>query len=76
MALGETHHAAFDKNIIGINTNYQIKVRTDILNEEDGPMLKYGLQSLENQYIILPKHKKDHPDRERLEIRFERFLRA
>ncbi|MFH1160808.1 MAG: hypothetical protein V1733_07660 [bacterium] len=74
--MDKIHHAAFDKNIIGINQGYQIKVREDILQEEDGPMLKYGLQSLESQQIILPKHKKDYPDRERLEIRFRTFLRA
>jgi hypothetical protein len=33
----------FDKNIIGINPDFEIKVRQDILEEIDGPMLKYGL---------------------------------
>jgi hypothetical protein len=39
-------------------------------------MLKYGLQSLENKQIILPRHEIDYPDRERLEKRFSDFLAA
>jgi putative restriction endonuclease len=66
----QIRNAAFDKNIIGINPDYQIKVRKDILEEIDGPMLKYGIQFLENGKMILPKIKNNWPDRERLEMRF------
>jgi putative restriction endonuclease len=76
LSLCKIHHAAFDKNIIGINPDYHIQVRNDILEETDGPMLKYGLQALDKQKIILPNHHKNYPDRERLEQRFDRFLRA
>jgi putative restriction endonuclease len=65
----QIRNAAFDKNIIGINPDYQIKVRKDILEEIDGPMLKYGIQFLENGKMILPKIKNNWPDRERLEMR-------
>ncbi len=76
LSLCKIHHAAFDKNILGISPDYEIKVREDILHEIDGPMLKYGLQSLNNQKIILPKRKQDWPDRERLDYRYGKFLRA
>ncbi len=76
LSLCKIHHAAFDKNIIGINPDYRIHVRNDILEETDGPMLKYGLQALESQTIILPNHRIDYPDRERLEQRFNQFLKA
>jgi putative restriction endonuclease len=76
LALCKIHHAAFDKNIIGINPDYKIKIRQDILDETDGPMLRYGIQSLENSKIILPRHQKDWPDKERLERRFITFLKA
>jgi putative restriction endonuclease len=76
LSLCKIHHAAFDKNILGINPDYYIHVRNDILHETDGPMLKYGLQALEHQKINLPNHKKDYPDQERLEQRFEKFLKA
>ena len=76
LSLCKIHHAAFDHNIIGINPDYQVIVRQDILEEIDGPMLKYGLQSLNNNSLIFPIHKHDWPDRERLEQRFDSFLRA
>jgi len=73
LSLCKIHHAAFDNNIIGITPDYIIKIRRDILEEIDGPMLKYGIQSLENQKIILPSHKRDWPDKDRLDQRYERF---
>jgi len=76
LSLCKIHHAAFDHNIIGINPNYKIKVRKDILDEIDGPMLKYGLQSLDNAYLILPRHERDYPDKDRLDYRFNQFLKA
>lgn len=76
LSLCKIHHAAFDKNILGITPDYTIKLREDILQEIDGPMLKYGLQSLENNTIILPKHLHERPDRERLERRYTEFLDA
>jgi len=39
-------------------------------------MLRYGLQALENQKIILPPNKRDYPDKNRLEERFSQFLKA
>ncbi len=76
LSMCKIHHAAFDRNILGINPDYHIHVRRDILEETDGPMLKYGLQSLENQKIILPGLYRDYPDQCRLEERFEQFMKA
>ncbi|MCE5346716.1 MAG: HNH endonuclease [Bacteroidales bacterium] len=76
LSLCKIHHAAFDNNIIGINPDYQVVVRQDILEEVDGPMLKYGLQSLNNIRLILPGHKHDWPDRDRLEQRFSDFRKS
>jgi putative restriction endonuclease len=76
LSLCKIHHAAFDKHILGISPDYTIKIRRDILEEIDGPMLKYGIQSLDGGKIILPGSRRDWPDRVRLERRFEDFLRA
>jgi len=76
LSLCKIHHAAFDSNIIGVDPDYVIKVREDILHETDGPMLRYGIQELQDKTIILP-HKRDlWPDRERLEIRYHHFRHA
>lgn len=74
LALCKIHHAAFDRFIIGITPDYIIKVRQEVLDEIDGPMLKYGIQSLQNSKLILPKSKNDFPDREKLAQRYLKFL--
>jgi putative restriction endonuclease len=76
LALCKIHHAAFDNNFIGINPDYIIKIRTDFLMETDGPMLIYGIQSLNNSKLILPPNKIHWPDKERLEQRYLDFLEA
>jgi len=76
LSLCKIHHAAFDKHILGITPDYTIKLREDILQEVDGPMLKYGLQSLENNKIILPSQLADRPDKDRLDRRYQEFLDA
>jgi putative restriction endonuclease len=76
LALCKIHHAAFDNNFIGISPDYKIKVRFDLLEEIDGPILKYGIQSLNNNNLILPASKKNYPDKARLKIRFLKFLNA
>jgi putative restriction endonuclease len=73
LSLCKIHHAAYDTNIIGISPDYEIHVRNDILQEIDGPMLKYGIQNLNNQKIILPKRKQLWPEKERLDYRFQKF---
>jgi putative restriction endonuclease len=76
LSLCKIHHAAFDNNIVGLNPDYKIIVREDILEEIDGPMLKYGIQEMHEQKILLPGRRDNWPDRERLQIRFNRFREA
>jgi putative restriction endonuclease len=76
LSLCKIHHAAFDSDIVGLNPDYKIIVRKDILEEIDGPMLKYGIQEMHGHKIILPGKRLNWPDRERLSIRYERFMKA
>jgi putative restriction endonuclease len=76
ISLCKIHHAAFDNNILGITPDYSIAVRKDVLKESDGPMLKFGIQELNDKKIILPANKEYWPDKDRLNDRFERFLKA
>jgi len=75
LSLCKLHHAAFDQNIIGINPDYFVEVREDILKEINGPMLKFGLQKLHFQKILLPGPLK-RPNKDWLERRYEKFRRA
>jgi len=37
LALCKIHHAAFDMNILGIRPDHVVEIRTDVLEERDGP---------------------------------------
>ena len=76
IALCKLHHAAFDSFFIGINPDYIIELRKDILEEEDGPMLKHGLKELHRTKIILPSSKSLWPERNYLEWRYQKFRKA
>lgn len=76
LSLCKIHHAAFDHNIIGISPDFMIHVREDILEEIDGPMLKYGIQEMNGIKLELPRSKTLYPDQERLEVRFKNFKNA
>ena len=76
IALCKLHHAAFDSNIIGISPEYIMRVKPEILDEADGPMLKHGLQGMEGKSIVVPAKSTLRPDRMLLEKRFELFKKA
>lgn len=76
IALCKIHHAAFDRNILGIRPDYHIEVREDILDETDGPMLLHGLQGLHNTKIQLPRADKSKPNPDLLNLRYKRFKEA
>lgn len=76
IALCKLHHAAFDSFIIGVAPDYSIHVRRDVLEESDGPVLRYGLQQLHGTILTLPRLNTEWPDRELLQRRFERFKAA
>jgi len=76
LALCKIHHAAFDRNVLGIRPDRRIEIRTDILEEEDGPMLRHGLQELHGEEIEIPRRREWRPDPDRLEERYALFRRA
>jgi len=63
LALCKIHHTAFDRYILGVTPDFEIKVRRDILDEHDGPMLKHGLQELHDQRLVLPNKEDYWPNR-------------
>lgn len=76
MSLCRIHHTAYDVNIVGVTPDYQIKVSEKTLAEIDGPMLQYGLQSMHGRELIIPRRRADRPDPERLDVRYEQFLKG
>jgi putative restriction endonuclease len=76
LALCKLHHAAFDRHILGIRPDHVIELRHDILAEEDGPMLRHGLQQFQGARIEVPGARALRPDPDYLATRFELFQRA
>jgi putative restriction endonuclease len=76
LALCKLHHAAFDSYIIGVTPDLEVKVRLDVLEEVDGPMLLHGLQGFQNRRIHVPRPDHLKPNRDFLAERYELFRRA
>ena len=77
LSLCKIHHAAFDQMLLGIRPDCVVEVRQSILDEEDGPMLRYGLQACHgNTLRVVPRRPDDRPATEFLEERFELFRAA
>jgi putative restriction endonuclease len=73
MSMCKIHHAAYDLDIVGVRPDGVAEVRTDILEEMDGPMLRHGLQEVHGVQIHLPRAPAKRPSVEGLERRYERF---
>jgi putative restriction endonuclease len=73
LSLCKLHHAAFDGFFLTVDPDYRVRVRGDVLEEEDGPMLRHGLQELHGQRIVVPRREVWRPDRDLLALRLERF---
>ncbi|BAS26347.1 HNH endonuclease [Limnochorda pilosa] len=76
LALCALHHSAFDRYFLGVTPDYEIQVRPDILEEEDGPTLIYGLQALHGRRLWVPRSPRNRPDRDLLAVRYEDFRAA
>lgn len=77
LALCKLHHAAFDRNIVGVRPDGVIEIRHDILEEVDGPMLRHGLQDLHGHPLqVLPRVTRDRPNQDYLSERYQMFRAA
>lgn len=78
LALCRIHHAAYDQDILGVRpgTSFVVEVRRDILDEVDGPMLRYGLQSMAGVELHVPRRTSQRPDRAAIAERYEDFRAA
>ncbi|MBI3676469.1 MAG: HNH endonuclease [Proteobacteria bacterium] len=73
--LSKIHHAAFDAQLIGIDSDFKIHVSKKLLDLRDGPTLD-ALLNFHGRTLLPPRREKDRPDRDRLALRFEKFKSA
>ncbi len=76
VALCKIHHAAYDRNFLGLSPDYVIHINQELMLEVDGPMLRYGIQAMDKQALQVPRRTSERPDREKLAHRFEEFARS
>jgi putative restriction endonuclease len=76
LAVCKLHHAAFDSHLLGVRPDYRIELRSDLLDEHEGPMLIHGLQGFHNQGLFVPRAPLLRPMREFLEERYVIFRKA
>lgn len=76
LSLCAIHHEAYDRDLLGVSPDHRVRLSRRLLEEDDGPMLEWGLKAFHDETITLPRRAENHPSREHLAQRFERFERA
>jgi putative restriction endonuclease len=76
LALCNLHHAAYDRNILGVTPELKVQVRLDVLQEKDGPMLQWGLQHFHGADLYVPRRQDLKPNPEFLADRYAIFQQA
>ena len=76
IAMCAIHHLAYDRNLMGIDPGGVVHIAERLLHEQDGPMLRAGLQGFHGAAILQPRRRSDRPDPDRLNARYERFRAA
>jgi putative restriction endonuclease len=73
LSLCKIHHAAYDRNLLGITPDYVVRIDDALLDEIDGPMLRHGLQAMHGMPLSIPRRIADRPSRDALARRYEEF---
>ncbi|NHN56189.1 HNH endonuclease [Calidifontibacter sp. DB0510] len=77
LTLCKMHHAAYDRHILGITADYEVRINSDVLREVDGPMLRHGIQEFHGRRLmVVPEQRNQRPDRQLLDERYRTFLNA
>jgi putative restriction endonuclease len=74
LALCKIHHAAYDRDLLGITPDYEVQINRGLLDEIDGPMLRHGLQEMHGTTLTVPRRARDRPSRDGLAARWENFV--
>ena len=74
MAMCKIHHAAFDAQLLGVRPDLIVEIKSELLVEVDGPMLRHGLQEMHGKRLMsVPSSKALQPRQDLLEMAWERF---
>jgi putative restriction endonuclease len=73
LCLCKIHHAAYDRNLLGVTPDYVVQIDEALLDEIDGPVLRHGLQDMHGMPLSVPHRVGDRPDRDALARRYAEF---
>lgn len=77
LAMCKIHHAAFDARLLGVRPDLVVEISGGLLKENDGPMLKHGLQGRHGERLMnVPSRRADRPDPDLLEATYQKFRAA
>jgi putative restriction endonuclease len=60
LALCKIHHAAYDRDLMGVSPDLRVHINQRLLDEVDGPMLRHGLQDMHGTSLTVPTRRADH----------------
>jgi putative restriction endonuclease len=70
LALCSLHHAAYDRNVLQITPDYQIRIAGEWIKTSD-PFAQLALADFDGRRLTLPRDSTHHPKREFLARRYE-----
>lgn len=73
LSLCKIHHAAYDRSFLGIDSSFKVHINEDLLRENDGPMLRHGLQEMHGSTLQLPVSRHNYPNTDSLARRYSEF---
>jgi len=76
LSLCRLHHAAYDRDLMGIRPDHEIEIAPRLMKEHDGPVLEQALKGFHGRSIQVPRKRELWPRSEYLEERFEAFRMA
>ena len=76
ICLSTLHHAAYDRNLLGIDPDGCIHIAPSVLDQHDGPTLEMAIKEHHKRKIHLPRHTEDRPNRDFLAERYDQFRHA
>jgi putative restriction endonuclease len=76
LPLTKVHHAAYDAKLIGIDADGVVHVSGRLMADCSDQILEKAVTAMKGLQIKSPKLAEDRPDRDRLAMRFEKYLAA
>jgi putative restriction endonuclease len=76
IAMSRLHHAAYERNLLGIDPDGKIHLSRMVREARDGPLLDHGLLYLDGRTLSPPVFAGHQPSRDFLAVRYNEFCDA